>query len=56
MRKKNSENIILKDQINTLKAEYKQKLKKIQLKEIEISNIQPHNEDEIIELKAEVSS
>jgi len=42
MRKKNSENIVLKDQINALKAEYKNaSLKRKEFTDIEISNIQP---------------
>ena len=42
MRKKNSENIVLKDQISTLKAEYKNaSLKRKEFTDIEISNIQP---------------
>jgi len=46
MRKKNSENIILKDQINQLKAEYKNcKLKENNFIEIEVANIQPHAKD-----------
>ena len=46
MRKKNSENIILKDQINQMKAEYRNiKLKENSFIEIEVANIQPHAED-----------
>ena len=42
LRKKHSENIILKDQINQLKAEYKNtKLKENDVIDIEVSNIQP---------------
>ena len=42
MRKKNSENIVLKDQISTLKAEYKNaSLQRKEFTDIEISNIQP---------------
>ena len=42
MRKKNSENIILKDQINQLKAEYRNtKLKENNIIDIEVTNIQP---------------
>jgi len=41
MRKKNSENIVLKDQISTLKAEYKNaSLQRKEFTDIEISNIQ----------------
>ena len=43
IRKKNSETIILKDQINQLKAEYRNnQLKENQLIDIEVSNIQPN--------------
>ena len=46
MRKKKSENIILKDQINQLKAEYRNhQLKENQLIDIEVANIQPHAEN-----------
>jgi hypothetical protein len=46
MRKKNSENIILKDQINQLKSEYRNsKLKENSLIDIEVANIQPHPEE-----------
>ena len=46
IRKKNSETIILKDQINQLKAEYRNnKLKENQFIDIEVANIQPHAEN-----------
>jgi len=49
MRKKNSETLILKDQINQMKAEYRnRKLKEDSSIDIEVSNIQPIKEEEEI--------